>query len=69
MATPQPALRPQLKAKAIQEPTEMPMLVQDSTVRERIRKEAALTAIAEYEAEHGEITADEIRALDDEWLR
>jgi hypothetical protein len=37
--------------------------VDDALMRERLRREAAAELIRDYEAEHGEITEDEMKAL------
>lgn len=42
--------------------------LEDAEVRERRRREAAAKLLEEYEAEHGEISGDEMRSLDSEWL-
>jgi len=42
--------------------------LEDAEVRERRRQEVAAELLRDYEAEHGEISEDELRSLDSEWL-
>lgn len=42
--------------------------LEDAKIRERRRLEAAAALVSEYEQEEGEITHDEIRAFQTEWL-
>jgi hypothetical protein len=42
--------------------------IEDAEVRERRRKESAAELLQEYEANHGEISEDELHSLDSEWL-
>jgi hypothetical protein len=43
--------------------------IEDAEVRERRRKESAAELLQEYEAKNGDISEDELRSLDSEWLR